>query len=188
MFNKINEADNFNGLVSKTKSGWGKGRDKRSKYVMRDKNPLVVLFQSGEMSVSFTGKSLSRHSTTGKVHVVRVTFFPEKHKKESIASFAALQAKLNKLDKNQPLPKDVISRTDLKNMKCKVHCTCPDYTYRMEYANTKQGNSNITTSNGQPPDITNPEQKPGLCKHILRLIQWLSGGGEISGKVSSEEL
>jgi hypothetical protein len=184
----LNEMESFNGLMKMTNQKWGRGRDQRSKHVIRDKNPLMVLWRSGEMSVTFSAKSISAHSTTGNTHAIRVTFFPDKNKKDSIKSFAALQAKLNKLDQNQPIPKNVITRTDLKNMKCKVHCTCPDYTYRMEYANTQKNNSNITTSNGEPPVITNPTEKQGMCKHLMRLVQWLTGGGPVSGKVSGEDL
>lgn len=60
-----------------------------------------------------------------------------------------------------------------KNLNVKVSCSCPDYTFRWEYANHKAGASDIVYSNGEPPVETNPNMKPGLCKHGLALAKYL---------------
>jgi hypothetical protein len=51
----------------------------------------------------------------------------------------------------------------------KVSCSCPDYCFRWEVANHKHGASDIIYSNGEPPLERNPNNKPGLCKHLLAL-------------------
>lgn len=57
-----------------------------------------------------------------------------------------------------------------KNLNVKVSCSCPDYTFAgWEYANHKQGASDIIYGNGEPPIEKNPNLKPGLCKHLLAL-------------------
>ena len=177
---KINESENFKGLAQTTKAEWGDGRHKRSKYVDKVVKPSIVLFKSGNFFITFSAKSFGRHSTTGKTFNLRVTFFPDRNKKESIQKFIEVQKRLNNLDRNKPVPNNILSRKDLSYMKCKVNCNCPDYVYRMEYANHKIGAANIVSGNGQYPEITNPAEKPGLCKHLLGLLTYLSGGGQLS--------
>jgi len=75
-----------------------------------------------------------------------------------------------------------------------VH-NCPDYLYRWEVANARVGSSKIIHSNGQPPNVTNPTMRPGLCKHLLALApyvgtvsvsdEWLRSGD--SGEKDSKE-
>jgi len=56
-----------------------------------------------------------------------------------------------------------------------VWCSCEDFGYRLEWVLSKIGCSSLATgySNqgpeiiNQPPDIRNPQKKPGLCKHLL---------------------
>jgi hypothetical protein len=56
-----------------------------------------------------------------------------------------------------------------------VWCSCEDFAYRLEWVLTKIGCSSLATGySGQgvpiinePPDIKNPQKKPGLCKHLL---------------------
>lgn len=43
--------------------------------------------------------------------------------------------------------------------------------HNCEYALAKQGASQIRYSNGQPPVVRNPQEKPILCKHLTRLAQ-----------------
>lgn len=176
------EISNFNQLFNTTRQKWGRGREKRSKFVDKVVRPELVLFETGDAKVTFKAKSFGRHSTTGKTFTPRCSFFPDSKKKESVSSFVSLQNKLNKLDKSQPIPKDVISRTDLKNMNCKVQCDCPDYIFRMEYANKRIGAADIVGSNGAAPVETNPNENPGICKHLMGLISFLGGGGNLSGK------
>lgn len=56
-----------------------------------------------------------------------------------------------------------------KELNVKVSCSCPDYMFRFEWANAQAGASDILYGNGDPPDETNPNHTPGLCKHLLAL-------------------
>ena len=56
-----------------------------------------------------------------------------------------------------------------RKMRVRVSCSCPDYMYRWEYANNLVGASDIIYGNGEAPDETNPQYRPGLCKHLLAL-------------------
>lgn len=56
-----------------------------------------------------------------------------------------------------------------KSLNVKVSCSCPDYMFRWEWANAQQGASDIIYGNGEPPDDTNPQYNPGMCKHLLAL-------------------
>lgn len=56
-----------------------------------------------------------------------------------------------------------------KKLDVKVSCSCPDYMYRFEWANAQLGASDIIYGNGDPPDVTNAEHRPGMCKHLLAL-------------------
>lgn len=58
---------------------------------------------------------------------------------------------------------------DRKHKWVQVSCSCPDYLYRWEYANHMHGASEIIFGNGEPAGATNPENRPGLCKHLLAL-------------------
>jgi len=56
-----------------------------------------------------------------------------------------------------------------------VWCSCEDFGYRLEWVLSKLGSSSLATGySGQgveiinePPDVRNPQKKPGLCKHLL---------------------
>lgn len=50
-------------------------------------------------------------------------------------------------------------------------CSCPDHMFTWEYALTKRGNSQIIFSNGEPADLRNPRNSPGLCKHGIALFR-----------------
>lgn len=60
-----------------------------------------------------------------------------------------------------------------KQLNVKVSCSCPDFMYRWEYANHRIGVSDIIYSNGEPARETNPLNRPGGCKHILALAQFV---------------
>ena len=53
----------------------------------------------------------------------------------------------------------------------KASCSCPDYLYRWEYANNLKGAADLLFGNGEAPVEKNPSNKPGLCKHLLRVAQ-----------------
>ena len=64
---------------------------------------------------------------------------------------------------------------DADSVPCTVDCSCPDYRYRWAYANDRRdaGAVGVRSLNkswpGSKPVITNPQIKPGLCKHLLAL-------------------
>jgi len=56
-----------------------------------------------------------------------------------------------------------------KKLHVNVSCSCPDFMYRYEYALHKRKAADLEYSNGQPPDMTNPTQVVGQCKHLVAL-------------------
>jgi hypothetical protein len=50
-----------------------------------------------------------------------------------------------------------------------VSCSCPDFKFRWEYANTQSQNAEIKYSNGQPAIVTNPSNRKQLCKHLYAI-------------------
>lgn len=56
-----------------------------------------------------------------------------------------------------------------RKMHVRVSCSCPDYYFRFEVANHLVGASDIIYSTGEMPDQSNPEYRPQLCKHLIRL-------------------
>jgi len=187
LFQLLNESSTFAQLANVTKKNWPT-RIKSARYTnSKIVPPSLVIYEEGELDITFKAKSIGNKSTTGKTFSPRVRFFPSGKKIEDLQNFVKLRDQLKLIDIKKTVPKAVLSRTDLKNMSCKVHCNCPDYAFRMEYANREIGASDIVVSNGAAPVITNPNEKPGLCKHILGLLSYLGGGGEMSGVVTKNE-
>ena len=68
----------------------------------------------------------------------------------------------------------------LTDIPCIVDCTCQDYRYRWAWTNKQRGASRVGSSSlnqalNKAPRITNPGNKPGLCKHILALKNYIQG-------------
>lgn len=68
----------------------------------------------------------------------------------------------------------------LEQLDCMVDCTCKDYRYRWAWANKQRGSGRVGpgTMNqawNRAPRKTNPTGKPGLCKHILALRDFIYG-------------
>ena len=61
-----------------------------------------------------------------------------------------------------------------KDNSVEVSCSCKDFLYVWEVANENIGVSSIVHSNGADPVIKNPDKLPGLCKHLLKMKQFLS--------------
>lgn len=75
---------------------------------------------------------------------------------------------------------------------CKVDCTCEDYRYKYAYANNDKdagsmGTTSLNQCNGNFPKITNPYLRPGLCKHLLSLRDYLRTKLEESNKPTLAE-
>lgn len=75
---------------------------------------------------------------------------------------------------------------------CKVDCTCEDYRYKYAYANHDKeagvmGDGSLNACNGNFPKQTNPYLRPGLCKHLLSLRNYLRTKLEESNKPTLAE-
>lgn len=73
------------------------------------------------------------------------------------------------------------------DMQCIVDCTCEDYRYKYAVANNdkdagKLGNDSLNQCNGAMPNQTNPYLRPGLCKHLLSVRNYLKTKLEESQK------
>jgi hypothetical protein len=82
--------------------------------------------------------------------------------------------------------------TSAIDIPCKVDCTCEDYRYKYAYANNDKdagpmGTSSLNQCNGNFPKITNPYLRPGLCKHLLSLRDYLRTKLEESNKPTLAE-
>lgn len=76
-----------------------------------------------------------------------------------------------------------IQPLDLSNHNCKVRCNCLDFHFRFSTFNS--GDQSLV---GRPPPLyqrktnrppVNPTQVPGMCKHLLSLVQALQSAGVI---------
>lgn len=66
----------------------------------------------------------------------------------------------------------VTSVTFLNNkLQVRCSCSCPDFTYRAEYALSKRGAAEIEYSNGEAPVTTNPGLVPMCCKHLVAVYE-----------------
>jgi hypothetical protein len=68
----------------------------------------------------------------------------------------------------------------LTEIPCLVDCTCQDFRYRWAWTNKQRGASKVgagsmNQAQNRAPRITNPTNRPGLCKHILALKNYLQG-------------
>lgn len=71
----------------------------------------------------------------------------------------------------------------LEKVDCQVDCSCPDYRYRYAHANKQHGSGNVGSNSlnqaiNRAPRITNPKGRPGLCKHLLALRDFIYGEQE----------
>ena len=78
------------------------------------------------------------------------------------------------------------------DMPCSVDCTCEDYRYKYAYANNdheagEMGTGALNKCNGNFPKQTNPYLRPGMCKHLLSLRNYLRTKLQESQKPTLEE-
>lgn len=71
-------------------------------------------------------------------------------------------------------------RTPLQKLECLVDCTCPDFRYRWAWANKQRGSGvvgpkSLNQALNRAPKKTNPQGKPGLCKHVLAAREYIYG-------------
>lgn len=55
-----------------------------------------------------------------------------------------------------------------------VDCTCKRFMFMWEYALSKVGAALIFRSNGQPAEVLNPTNKVACCKHVTKLMAYIS--------------
>lgn len=70
--------------------------------------------------------------------------------------------------------------TPLEQTECVVDCSCKDFKFVWSWANTQHGSSEVGPDSlnqcwDQAPRIKNPQARPGLCKHLLSLRNFLYG-------------
>lgn len=110
--------------------------------------PLKI--ETFEDSVFHTFNFKSFPSTTGKRHHGYIKFFKPR----------------------SPRP--------LEELECMVDCTCPDFKYRYAWAVKQRGSSVVGAQSmnrawNRAPRQTNPTSRPGICKHIIRLKDYITG-------------
>lgn len=71
------------------------------------------------------------------------------------------------------------SQTDpiSKQRRVLCSCSCENYVFTWEYANAIHGASKLVYGNGDAPTFTNPELRPGLCKHLIAVAEELTRKG-----------
>lgn len=107
----------------------------------------VLSYQDSEMYV-FNAKSSP--STTGLRHKCYIRFFRPRRPKT------------------------------LQNLDCLVDCECPDQRYRWAWVLKQRGSSTVGSASlnqahNRAPRITNPGNRPGLCKHLLAMRDFIYG-------------
>jgi hypothetical protein len=174
------EALTYNQMLTATQRFW-QTRLKTVRNVYTQPPSLVVL-KDGTVNLSFN--FVSHPSTEGRPHKGFVKFIPNRGQPTTMDKVKALLGKLGRgLAKmiGKKIPPQILKGSDLRKMLVEVTCDCKDFLYRMSYANVKAGVTSQAgrTDNGQPPDIRNPAQHPGFCKHILATVRYLTTDAEI---------
>lgn len=68
----------------------------------------------------------------------------------------------------------------LSQVPCETDCSCPDMRYRWAWANKQKGAgrvgpNSLNQAHNRAPRITNPTGRPGLCKHVLAVKDYIQG-------------
>lgn len=62
-----------------------------------------------------------------------------------------------------------------------LRCSCPDFNWRFQHFNFEDRSlygRDREPYDGQPPPA-NPQEMPGMCKHLMKLVEVLTAGGVI---------
>ena len=95
------------------------------------------------------------------------------------AGLPAFRAKVSSVSRGKRVLHDTTiigKEKDVPVMKQKhvlVSCSCENFCFMWEYANTHWGSSVIKYCNGEPAVQTNPSNHPGMCKHLIALTDTL---------------
>lgn len=74
------------------------------------------------------------------------------------------------------VPDAVVEKKGEKNVDVAVFCSCPYFTYNLEYVLTNTVSpsaSEIKNSNGAAPKVLNLSYTPHLCKHLADMMDYL---------------
>lgn len=52
-----------------------------------------------------------------------------------------------------------------------VYCECEDFLYTWEVALAEVGAAKVKNSNGEFPEVRNPQMVPGVCKHLFVVLK-----------------
>lgn len=69
-----------------------------------------------------------------------------------------------------PKHKVIVVLTDLEKEYYWVSCSCEFFTFNLEYALVQHNSSAIIYSNGMPASTTNPNNRPYLCRHLVKVL------------------
>ena len=131
----------------------------RSKQV-----PVLDQIDATADDVAYTFKFRCYPSTTGRTHPGYIKFFRPRN-----------------------------PNTPLEKLECELDCGCEDFRFRWAFANKQRGSSRVGPRSlnqawNRAPRITNSTCRPGLCKHILALRNYLYGKTvHFAGRPKDEE-
>lgn len=126
-------------------------------------------------------QSLFRLSSKNRKYLaqyVRILGQKTGYTKEGLGYLAARTQSTHRLDENGFLvPVRARNRTTYLSMilfvdqrlNVRVSCSCEDFKFMYEWALHNRKAADIEYSNGEPPNIKNPQYKPALCKHLCAL-------------------
>jgi hypothetical protein len=64
-----------------------------------------------------------------------------------------------------------------KQRRVMISCSCENYIFTWEYANALHGASKLVYGNGDPATFTNPDNLPGMCKHLVAITKEITDKG-----------
>ena len=155
---------------TKKLAAWrGTGYGQNQNWVLKNMVPYI-----GTKSLLFQAECMGE--TVAATHITNIMFSGVRYLEDDVenAEYKTLDFKGDTVRYAYP---------DL-HTKCTTKCSCPDFKFRWEYADKKVkalfGNLSkkyIRKTKTRPP--VNPEQIPGMCKHVWQLQSFLRVEGYI---------
>lgn len=175
----LSETLTYDQLVKATKRDWSSRFD--TVKGVSSEAPELVILKDGNVHLTFD--YISRPSTEGIKHKGQIMFVPdERQLKDKLKGWwDGIKNKFRQFI-GKPVPPQVMNGSDLRNMKCKVSCDCKDFKFRFEVADYRQSASDLKFSNGRFPTKTNPKNLPGICKHLLAVLEHLTDNSDVKIK------
>jgi len=131
---------------------------------MNTRSAKVEAYKNGE-SWNFKCTSDKSHATLRQPQTINVAGRPY------VKKIATHNTRISFL-------KEITTRDNARKTPCRVDCTCEDYRYQHAYANNAHdagdmGKESLNKCNGQFPSRTNNNLRPGLCKHLVSLRDYI---------------